>query len=128
MEIIAPPIERYLNELAAGDDEPVLLDEWQEVATVLGAVKRAVDGNPRPGRFLLTGSVRADLEATTWPGTGRLVRVPLYGMSVREQQERLEGRPYLDRLAAGDLPAGRRGTAVPGAYPLAAISHDARTT
>jgi hypothetical protein len=41
----------------ASFDEPVALDEWQEVPTVLGAVKRAVDEDPRPGRFLLTGSV-----------------------------------------------------------------------
>ena len=50
----------------ASFDEPVVLDEWQEVPTVLGAVKRAVDTGPRPGRFLLTGSVRADIEAETW--------------------------------------------------------------
>lgn len=37
--------------------EPLLLDEWQAVPAVLGAVKRAVDDDPRPGRFLLTGSV-----------------------------------------------------------------------
>lgn len=30
--------------------EPVLLDEWQEVPEVLGAVKRAIDDDPRPGR------------------------------------------------------------------------------
>src|SRR5437870_49697 len=30
--------------------EPALLDEWQEVPEVLGAVKRAVDDDPRPGR------------------------------------------------------------------------------
>jgi hypothetical protein len=29
---------------------------------VLGAVKRAVDADPRPGRYILTGSVRAELE------------------------------------------------------------------
>jgi len=55
--------------------EPVLLDEWQAVPDVLGAVERAVDDDPRPARFLLTGSVRADLDAATWPGTGRLVRL-----------------------------------------------------
>jgi hypothetical protein len=32
--------------------EPVLLDEWQAIPAVLGAVKRAVDDDPRPGRFL----------------------------------------------------------------------------
>ena len=55
-------------------EEPILLDEWQEQPGVLGAVKRAVDADPRPGRFLLTGSVRAELDAATWPGTGRVVR------------------------------------------------------
>lgn len=45
--------------------EPVLLDEWQAVPGVLGAVKRAVDADYRPGRFLLTGSVGADLDAKT---------------------------------------------------------------
>lgn len=67
-----------------GLDEPVLLDEWQSVPAVLGAVKRAVDSDPRAGRFLLTGSVRADLEAETWPGTGMLVCVPMY-VWLREQ-------------------------------------------
>lgn len=42
-----------------GQPEPLLLDEWQSVPSVLGAVKRAIDDDPRPGRFLLTGSVRA---------------------------------------------------------------------
>lgn len=70
--------------------------------TVLGAVKRAVDADPHPGRYLLTGSVRADLEADTWPGTGRLVRVPLYGMTIGEQLGRLGTAPLLDRLARGD--------------------------
>jgi uncharacterized protein len=79
--------------------EPVLLDEWQEVPSVLGAVKRAVDHDPRPGRFLLTGSVRADLDTVTWPGTGRLVRVPMYGMTVREQLGVVEAQPLIDRLA-----------------------------
>jgi predicted AAA+ superfamily ATPase len=80
--------------------EPVLLDEWQEAPEVLGAVKRAVDGNPRPGRYLLTGSVRADLDAPTWPGTGRLVRIPLLGMTVAER----EGRPMTVPLAGRRSP------------------------
>src|SRR6266508_6931241 len=54
-----------------GLPEPVLLDEWQVVPGVLGAVKRAVDEDPRPGRFLLTGSVRGDLDQEMCPGTGR---------------------------------------------------------
>jgi hypothetical protein len=81
--------------------EPVLLDEWQVVPGVLGAVKRAVDSDPRPGRFLLTGSARADLDAPTWPGTGRLVRLSLYGMTIAEQLGRPHVIPLLDRLARG---------------------------
>src|ERR687888_1974101 len=34
--------------------EPVLLDEWQNVPSVLGAVRRAVEADPHPGRFLVT--------------------------------------------------------------------------
>ena len=64
--------------------EPLLLDESQEVPELLGAVKRSVDDDPRPGRFILTGSVRSDLENTVWPGTGRLMRVRMYGMTQRE--------------------------------------------
>ena len=37
---------------------------------VRGAVKRAVDARPDPGRFLVTGPVRAGLEGELWPGTG----------------------------------------------------------
>ena len=80
---------------------PVLLDEWQEVPGVLGAVKRAVDADGSPGRYLLAGSVRADLRATTWPGTGRVIRVRMYPLTVAEQMGR-SPRPLIDRLVAGE--------------------------
>ena len=81
--------------------EPVLLDEWQAVPGVLGAVKRSVDANPRQGRFLLTGSVRAELENAVWPGTGRLVRVAMYPMTVGEQLGCIGAPTFFDRLAEG---------------------------
>ena len=88
-------------------DEPVLLDEWQVVPAVLGAVKRAVDANRRPGRFLLTGSIRADIDAETWPATGRVVRVDMYPLTVAEQVGS-GTRPLVDRLMHGERlsPAG----------------------
>ena len=93
-----------------GLPEPVLLDEWQEVPGLLGAVKRAVDEDSRPGRYLLTGSVRIDSDAQTWPGTGRLVRLQMQGLSVREIAERIGGPLFLDRLLTADVaslgPAG----------------------
>jgi uncharacterized protein len=81
--------------------EPVLIDEWQAVPQVLGAVKRAIDDNPRPGRFLLTGSVGAELEAAGWPGTGRLLRWPLWGLVERELAGRAERDSVLDLLFEG---------------------------
>lgn len=86
-----------------GMPEPVLLDEWQEVPGVLGAVKRAVDDDPRPGRFILTGSVRVDLDTQMWPGTGRLVRLPMQGLTVRETDGRIGGQLFLDRLVNTDV-------------------------
>ncbi len=85
-----------------GLPEPVLFDEWQLVPGVLGAIKRAVDAQPTPGRFLVTGSVRGDLEGELWPGTGRLTRVPLFGMSIREQIGNLGASTFLDRVARGE--------------------------
>lgn len=86
--------------------EPVLLDEWQAVPQVLGAVKRAVDSGERPGRFVLTGSVRADMDAPTWPGTGRLVRLALFGMTVGERLGRPRTVPFIDRLVRGEALKG----------------------
>ena len=83
--------------------EPVLLDEWQQVPGVLGAVKRAVDNDSHPGRFILTGSVRGDLEAPMWPGTGRLVRLTMYGLTQRELHGAVHAADFIDRLATADL-------------------------
>lgn len=88
-------------------DEPVLLDEWQEAPEVLGAVKRAVDGDPRPGRFLLTGSVRARLDQQMWPATGRVVGLTMCGLTEREV-DGLPGDPganFIDKLCSGDADA-----------------------
>lgn len=62
---------------------PALLDEWQEVPQVIGAVKRLVDADAAAGQFLLTGSVRADRELTR-PATGRIVRQAVFGLTQRE--------------------------------------------
>lgn len=117
--------------------EPILLDEWQAVPGVLGAIKRAVDADPTPGRFLLTGSVRGDLEGETWPGTGRLVRIPVYGLTERELLGRLDRPTFLDLLAEAQIEAfalprdktdlaGYVQLALRGGYPEAALALDGR--
>jgi predicted AAA+ superfamily ATPase len=90
-----------------GLPEPVLLDEWQVVSGVLGAVKRAVDARPDPGRFIVAGSVRGDLEGEVWPGTGRLTRIPLFGMTVREQLGLESFVTFFDRVLTGDVEPAR---------------------
>jgi hypothetical protein len=82
---------------------PVLIDEWQVVPEVLGAVKRAVDRSADRGQFIVTGSVRGDLDSPTWPGTGRLIRMDLFGLTPAELSRRIPGTAVLDRLAEGDL-------------------------
>lgn len=81
-----------------GLDEPVLLDEWQEAPEVLGAVKRLVDADPRPGRFLLTGSVRAQLDTQSLPGTGRIIHIPMTGLTMREKLGASAGPCFADRV------------------------------
>ncbi|MFO0873649.1 MAG: DUF4143 domain-containing protein [Phycisphaerales bacterium] len=85
-----------LGELA----EPVLIDEWQVVPEVMGAIKRAVDRSPRRGRFLVTGSVRSELEPQMWPATGRIVRLRMGPLTVAERRT-LDVRPLVDRVVAG---------------------------
>jgi predicted AAA+ superfamily ATPase len=82
---------------------PLLLDEWQYVPEVLGAVKRAVDERTGPERFVLTGSAQTDLTAAGWPATGRLIRIEMYGLAERELERRVTRPAFFDLLAAGGL-------------------------
>lgn len=81
-----------------GLPEPVLLDEWQVVPDVLGAVKRAVDFDPHPGRFIITGSVRAELDMPTWPGTGRVIRFDMFGLIRKEINRSIEKLGFIEQL------------------------------
>lgn len=91
---VAAPFRADPDGVLATWAEPVLLDEWQLVPEVLPAVKRAVDDSGGAGRFILTGSVRAEMIEATWAATGRVVRVEQWGMCQRE----LTGDPLLDSL------------------------------
>lgn len=84
-----------------GRAEPVLLDEWQMVPKVLGAIKRAVDTERRPGRYLIAGSARSDAAERFWPGTGRIVMLRMHPLTVAEREPR-SARPIVDRVAAGE--------------------------
>ncbi len=69
---------------------------------MFGAARRAIDADPRPNRFYLTGSVNAELEHEVHEGTGRLVRFAMHPMSIREQIGDVSTPTFFDKLAVGD--------------------------
>ena len=78
-------------ELAAADPRrlitgttPILIDEWQRVPESWDVVRRAVDADPSPNRFLLTGSA-APTAPPTHSGAGRIVRLRMRPLSLAER-------------------------------------------
>ncbi len=68
---------------------------------MLGAIKRAVDADPRPGQFVITGSVRADMLASSWPVTGRVIRIAHWGLTAREVAGATDTASIIDVLFDG---------------------------
>lgn len=125
----AGPFEADPDAALRDRPEPLLIDEWQACPGVVGAVKRAVDAERRPGRFILTGSVRSDADPALWPGTGRLIRMGMHPLTVREQRSK-PPRPFLSGVLRGDLPVtppdgpdlrGYAEIALAGGFPEAAL-------
>ena len=82
---------------------PVVIDEWQRLPEVWDAVRLAVDHDPSPGRFLLTGSAMPRT-APSHSGAGRIVPVRMRPMAL---VERLDGEPTvsLGELLRGNQPS-----------------------
>lgn len=122
-------------EVLVDDDEPVTLDEVQREPRLLLAVKRAIDRDRTPGRFLLTGSANLLLmQKVAESLAGRASYLTLWPMTRREQQglgrcgswEELLAAPdkqWRDVLAANpDEPADWRAQARRGGYPTPAVA------
>lgn len=91
-------------------EAPVLLDEWQRVPESWDLVRRAVDQDPSPGRFLLTGSA-APAAGGTHSGAGRIVRLRMRPLTLAERRV---GEPT---VSLRGLLGGRRGP-VEGSTPV----------
>lgn len=65
--------------------EPLLLDEWQRMPELWDAVKREVDRDSSPGRFVLTGSAHP-LSAQIHSGAGRIVSLRMRPFSLQERR------------------------------------------
>ncbi|MFT4189288.1 MAG: DUF4143 domain-containing protein [Aeromicrobium sp.] len=76
-------IEASPDRLTRGQP-PILVDEWQKWTPSWDMIRRAVDENPAPGRFLLTGSA-APSGADTHSGAGRIVPIRMRPLSLAER-------------------------------------------
>lgn len=102
LSVAAQDPEGYLHGLA----EPLIVDEYQRLPTLLGVVKRSVDQQPRPGAFILAGSVTGSLlPRGTETLAGRSHEMTLWGFS----QGEIEGRRERFVDAAFDAPAALTG-------------------
>lgn len=139
LELVRADPQRMIN-----SPEPVLIDEWQRFEPSWDLVRRAVDDDRRPGRFLLTGSASPRTPATH-SGAGRIVglrmrpltlaerwatqRTPTVSLSSLLKGERgtIEGSTdavladYIAEIVAGGFPAmrdasGRARTALMDGY------------
>lgn len=122
-------------ESLVGGSQPVTLDEVQREPTLLSAVKRAIDRERTPGRFLLTGSANLLLMRQVSESlAGRASYLTLWPMTRREQ--RGDGRAgrwddllstpdadWLDLLAADPAaPEDWRPLARHGGFPTPALT------
>src|SRR2546425_685033 len=93
-------------------DEPLTIDEVQRAPELQVAVKRAVDRDRRPGRFLLSGSANLSLlKGVSESLAGRAVYLTLRPLSLRELRRRTDDTAFLPAFFAE--PRLPRGTAPP---------------
>lgn len=87
----------------AGLRGSVLIDEVQLVPDLLYAIKQAVDDDPVPGRFLLTGSVNVlTAPKISESLAGRVHRIELWPLA--QSEIHAAAGNFVDRLFAGDPP------------------------
>ncbi|WP_120004254.1 ATP-binding protein [Nesterenkonia muleiensis] len=85
-------------------EAPRLLDEWQIAPELWNLVRRAVDSESEPGRFILTGSALPADDITRHTGAGRFLRLRERTMSWWEKLEAPTGAVSLSDLFDGKLP------------------------
>lgn len=83
-------------------DSPILIDEWQRVPETWDVVRRAVDKEPTPGRFLLTGSATPS-RRPTHSGAGRIAVLRIRPMTLPERSVETP-TVRLEELLSGDKP------------------------
>ncbi len=72
--------------LCASLAAPVLVDEWQRIPQVWDSLRRMIDDDRSPGRFILSGSSRAAVSADVHTGAGRILPLRLRPMTLSERR------------------------------------------
>ena len=81
--------------LLTGSD-PVTIDEVQRIPELLRVVKRLVDKDQSPGRFILSGSANLSLlKGVSESLAGRAIYLNLRPFTFRETTERIKDKPFL---------------------------------
>ncbi len=90
ISLAATDPKEYIKNLANHKKLPSVIDECQMVPGIFPSLKNWVRLHPKPGQFILTGSVRfTSLEEITESLTGRIINLELYPMILSELQERM---------------------------------------
>jgi len=88
---------------------PILIDEWQRLPWSWDVVRRAVDDDRSPGRFILTGSADP-VSPSTHSGAGRIVTLRMRPMSLPERGVDITTVSLRNLLEGGRPPiSGRTG-------------------
>ncbi len=94
--------------VALEGSEPHLIDEWQLVPPIWDMVRRSIDDDNRPGRFILSGSStplsekKQEKRPPLHSGFGRITTIKMRTMSLYESSES-DGRVSLKGLFDGDV-------------------------
>lgn len=115
----------------------LIIDEVQRVPELMLAIKETVDEDPRPGRFLLTGSARlVALRSVPDALPGRMETIELWPLA-QVEIDRSDSRSFVDAAFAGDAQirhtssetrTGYLGRIVRGGFPEAVVRGPRRRT
>lgn len=71
-------------DLVLNEEQPELIDEWQEVPAIWDAVRFKCDEDKKRGKYILTGSATPVTNQIHHSGAGRISRMKMYTMSLYE--------------------------------------------
>ena len=71
-------------DLVLNEEQPELIDEWQEVPAIWDAIRFKCDEDKKKGKYILTGSATPVTGQIHHSGAGRISRMKMYTMSLYE--------------------------------------------